>query len=375
MKRLFRILLWLVITALFLELGLRVFFYQHKTKEELALFEAYRIFKAALHTPRPTFLYKGYFLARPDSGETINKKIALEEYQGNRLVYSPWIDYKNIDFKGEYLNVNGLVRASSPDEFINPASPEKIVLYFLGGSTMFGVNATDRETIPASFVNLYRERYREGRSIQVVNYGQCGATSYGELMLLSHLLYSGDKPSMLVVFDGLNDFLLVNAAQKRLPYYYYHLKATGKDDIDYGALKSISDSTNGWFDQGASGPGRQALGRDLLDKYTEDLKNMKELAAAHRATPFFFIQPTPYYHYPNRKNDPVCATERNEILEQNYAVLEKKADSIGDCTFLGNLLEQRKGYPFIDHYHYSPAMSVEIARAMLDVVGKKINGR
>ncbi len=195
---------------------------------------------------------------------------------------------------------------------------------------MFGVNATDKETIPASFMNLYKARYPNGRSIQVVNYGQCGFHFvWGELMLLSHLLYSGNKPSIVIVFDGLNDLLLVNAAQKRLPYYYYHLRATGKDDIDYDALNSVNDShqclgRSARFEAPGRGvPAREALAGDLLDKYLENRKNMKELATAHGITPFFFIQPTPYYHYPNRGNDPVCASERNEILERDYAILEK----------------------------------------------------
>ena len=374
MKKFLRILIQLALTALILELCLRVLFYQRKAKEKLAIFEAYQIFRAWAHTPKPTFLYKGYFLARPDSGEEVNKKIALEEYQNNRFEYSPWIDYRNVDCKGKYLNVSGLIRSSSPDEFTNPAIPEKIILYFLGGSTMFGVNATDRETIPSAFINLYKTAYPGGKSIKVVNYGMCGANSYGELMLLSHLLYSGNKPSVLVVLDGLNDFLLVKTAENRWPYYYYHLKAAGRDDIDFSAFYSINDSTSRFTDLPASGSARKVMSLDLLEKYLVNSKNMKELAIAHDVTPFFFIQPTPFYHYPNQANDPICAAEPNEIIEQAYAALEKRSDSAGDFAFLGNLLEKRKGYPFIDHYHYSPAMSVAIAQAILNVVGKKING-
>jgi hypothetical protein len=61
------------------------------------------------------------------------------------------------------------------------------------------------------------------------------------------------------------------------------------------------------------------------------------------------------------------------LIEKAYPVLEKSMDNIGNCVFLGNLLANKTGYPFIDRYHYSPSMNEEIADSILAVVGKSIN--
>lgn len=343
--------------------------------EPLALVTAVKKARQAVHPVRPTFLYKGYFLARPDSSRAVNEAIAQEAFGSNRFKYSPWVDFRNADYKGRYINVTGLVRESIPDSFVNPGSPDEVTIFFLGGSTMYGDNATDRETIPSAFVRGYQAKYAQGRSIRVTNYGICGYHSYSELMLLSHLLFSGSKPSVIIVLDGLNDFLLMNAAVNRQPYYYYRLKAGGQDDIRLQELYASQDSAlKLGILRDSTDAGVDSLSHRLVRQYLSNLRNMKGLATARGITSFFFIQPTPFYNYPNKKNDPVCDNSRSLLIEKAYPILEKSVDSIGNCFFMGNLLAHRTGYPFIDRYHYSPAMSREIADHILAEVGKSING-
>jgi lysophospholipase L1-like esterase len=372
-KSLFRILFQVVLVLTLLEIGLRVILYQRTSRDPLAITTVLSNIKKRFHRVRPTYLYNGYYLARPDSAKEVNEGIAYESHESNRFLYKPWIDYQSADFSGKYINVKGLVRASVPDICINPGRADTITIFFLGGSTMYGQNATDRETIPAAFVNAYRMRYPNGKSIKVVNYGTCGMHSYGELMLLSHLIYSGIKPSLLVVMDGLNDLVLVNATINRLPFYYYHLKAAGSDDIDFKALDQGNDST--WaLAEAPTGMSPDSVRTCVLERYMSNQQNIRDLAVRSGIKPFFFIQPVPFYHYPNRKNDPICEQTRSDLFEKGYATLQKKADSAGSYTFLGDLLEKRQGYPFIDRFHYSPAMSATIADSILDVVGRAVNG-
>jgi hypothetical protein len=372
-KSLFRIFFQLLLVLLLLEIGLRVILYQRTSRDPLAITTVLSNIKKRFHRVRPTYLYNGYYLARPDSAKEVNEGIAYESHESNHLLYTPWIDYRSADFSGKYFNVKGLVRASVPNVCINPRSTDTITIFFLGGSTMYGQNATDRETIPAAFVNAYRMRYPKGKSIKVVNYGAPGMHSYGELMLLSHLIYSGIKPSLLVVMDGLNDLVLVNATIDRLPFYYYHLKAAGKDDIDFKALDEGNDST--WaLAEAPVGMSPDSMRTCVLNRYLSNQENIRELALRSGIKPYFFIQPVPFYHYPNRKNDPICEQTSSELFEKGYAMLEKKADSLSDCTFLGDLLEKRQDYPFIDRFHYSPAMSATIADSILAVVGHEVNG-
>lgn len=372
-KKIFRVLFQTALVLVLLEIGLRVILYQQTSRGPLAITTVLSNIKKRLHRVRPTYLYKGYYLARPDSGKEVNEAIAYESHESNRFLYTPWIDYRSADFSGKYINVKGLVRATVPDAVINPRSPDTVTIFFLGGSTMYGENATDRETIPAAFVNAYRVRYPAGKSIRVVNYGICGMHSYSELMLFSHLVYSGIRPSLLVVMDGLNDLVLVNATINRLPFYYYHLRAAGRDDIDFKALAEGNDST--WaLAEAPAGMSPDAVRASVLDRYLSNQQNIRDLAVRNGIKPFFFIQPVPFYNYSNRINDPICEKARNEIFEKGYPILEKRADSAGNCTFLGNMLAKRQGYPFIDRFHYSPAMSATIADSILTVVGRVVNG-
>jgi len=62
------------------------------------------------------------------------------------------------------------------------------------------------------------------------------------------------------------------------------------------------------------------------------------------------------------------------LVEKAYQILERKSTGTGNCFFLGNMLVSEKGYPFIDRFHYSPAMCKKIAREIVNIVGEKING-
>src|SRR5579863_3297808 len=202
-ERIFRLLFQILLLAAMLEAGLRIVYYQGMSKEPLAMERAFRSVLSAVHRTRPTYKYKGYYLARPDSSREVNEAIAQEAVGSDHLQYSPWIDFRDADYSGKYINTSGLIRRTAPDSFFNARMPAAIDIYFIGGSTMYGFDVTDRETIPAYFVSRYAEKYPDGRSIRVTNYGICAYHSYDELMLLAHLFYSGNRPSIVIVMDGL----------------------------------------------------------------------------------------------------------------------------------------------------------------------------
>jgi len=373
-KRLVRLLIQTFIFILLLELFLRIIFYQRVGREKLAVFEIAKNIKRKIAGPDLERIYHNFLLARPDSGNQVNKLIAKEAFASNHFEYSPWTEYKNIDFSGKYINTKGLVRKTVPDTFINPDSEAIQTIYFFGGSTMYGINIADRETIASAFVNLYKEQFPAGVSIKVVNYGVSAYHSYNELILLSHLVYSGQKPGIAIMLDGLNDFLMPYAVQKRLPYYYYRLKQASKDRINFKELERINDSTATLFNY-PDGYSEETLTDTLSKIYLSNIDQVKKIAAVNNFDAFFFIQPNPFYNYPNKKNDPICDKQQFPLVENAYRILEKKSDSIGNCLFLGNMLVNEKGYPFIDRFHYSPSMCLKIAKELVKVVGTKINSR
>lgn len=371
-RRVVRVLLQVLIFFFLAELFLRVIFYQQFGKEHLAVVELARNIKRRIWSPRNDRIYRDFLLARPDSSQRVNRLIAEEALASNNFEYTPWTEYKNIDFAGKYINTKGLIRVTVPNQYTNPDSTSVQTIYFFGGSTMYGVNITDRETIAAAFVNAYRERYPHGVSIQVVNYGIPAYHSYNELMLLSHLVYSGQKPGIAIILDGLNDFLMVNAVLKKWPYYYYRLKLASKDNLNYKQLESVNDSTNTLFDYPA-GTNEDKLADSLVKNYLSNLSQVNKLAVANDFKAFFFVQPNPFYNYPNKKNDPICDQQPQPLIGKAYTRLEKKIAAVENCVFLGNMLSSQKGYPFIDRFHYSPAMCRAMAAEIVKTVGEGLN--
>ena len=95
--------------------------------------------------------------------------------------------------------------------------------------------------------------------------------------------------------------------------------------------------------------------------YLSNVTHARQLCDDNDILPLFFIQPSPYYKYPNKNNDPIVDTASNELLVSGYTLLENKSDTAGKMYFLVNMLENEKGLPFIDQFHYSPAMNKRIA--------------
>jgi len=206
----------------------------------------------------------------------------------------------------------------------------------------------------------------------VFNYGIPAYHSYNELMLLSHLVYSNKAPAVAVMLDGLNDFLMAGAVLKKLPYYYYRLKYASKEEIKLKEVSLINDSTASLFDNPA-GYTENELADTLARNYLSNMTRFNKLGSTNNFETFFFIQPNPFFHYPNKKNDPICDQLDYPIVEKGYAILEKNTIGIDHCFFLGNMLTHRSGYPFIDRFHYSPSMCRAIAEELVSKVGSAIN--
>jgi hypothetical protein len=159
---------------------------------------------------------------------------------------------------------------------------------------------------------------------------------------------------------------------RKHPYYYYRLQQASRDRLNLKELERINDSTETLFNPPA-GYSTNQLTDTLVNSYLADMQQMRQLATTHHFDIIFFTQPNPFYHYPNQLNDPVCDQQMYPLVKQGYAVLEKKADSTVNWYFLGNMLQNEKGRPFIDRFHYAPAMCIAIANELVRVVGTKLN--
>lgn len=354
-KRITTILIQVVIAVVIIELLLRIIYFQKNANDPIAFISAYKSLSFRANDDYTERLLSYHNRIRPDSAH-VNKEIVEEVIKSNSFEYTPWVDYKNIDFSGKYVNTKGFIRKSVPDKVTNADKPKPLKIYLFGGSTMFGFNVMDNETIASALGNVYKEDCSDCPSIEIYNYGIPAYYSYNELILLNHLIYSGNKPDIAIFLDGLNEFVIVQAARQRVPWFYYRLKEN---------IKNVKDSTLSLF-QLKPGESISSTSKEAATNYLSNITYASQLCNDNNISPLFFIQPTPYYKYPNKKNDPIVDTSSNELLATGYKLLESECDTTRKIYFLGNVLENEKGLPFIDQFHYSPSMNRRIAEEIYE---------
>jgi lysophospholipase L1-like esterase len=106
-------------------------------------------------------------------------------------------------FRGRYVNIDSAGRRVTPQ----PATPAKPVarVFFFGGSTMWGTAQRDDHTIAAEASRRLQALAGPGNRIEVTNFGESGYVSTQELIELELQLRAGNRPDVVVFYDGIND--------------------------------------------------------------------------------------------------------------------------------------------------------------------------
>jgi len=354
------VLIQIVIGILALEILLRCLYFQKLGNDPVAIISAFKSVTFRASDDYRERLIKNHNLIRPDSVK-VNKEIVDEVIASNSFEYAPWAEFKLIDFAGKYVNSKGFLRRSLPS-FYNGCSADTLSIFFFGGSTLFGFDVTDKETIPSGFVKVSKSKCNNCKSIEVFNYGVLSYYSYNELMLFHHLLATKHRPDIVIFLDGLNDLFIVQAARERLPWYYFRLKEN---------IQNRKDSTLSLF-QLRPGQTSKAAADDAINNYLQNVSHIRRLCEAYDVTPYFFIQPVPYYNYPDRSNDSLTDSARNELIEYGYPILKSHCDSSLNMYFLGDMLMHVTQPPFIDEIHYSPYMNRMIAEEIFNKLQLKL---
>jgi hypothetical protein len=110
----------------------------------------------------------------------------------------PYLGYRPGDKASTYTNLVDGVRAS----YQSTAPGKKVSVWFFGASALVGDGQRDEHTIPSEFA-----RFAEADDIalEVRNYGRPGVAMWQELELFQQLVASGQKPGLVVFYDGFND--------------------------------------------------------------------------------------------------------------------------------------------------------------------------
>jgi hypothetical protein len=132
----------------------------------------------------------------------INNKFIPDEFTFMKLGEFPFIK-THTDYKDDnYSSYNGF-RGGQSDATISinkyfyyEIKGEKNLTAFFGGSTTFGVGATDKGTFPEQYKKITKEN--------VINLGLGGNNQEGEIVLLNYFLKQGYIFNKIIFLDGIN---------------------------------------------------------------------------------------------------------------------------------------------------------------------------
>ena len=356
----------IAVLLLIFELLSRAYYYQRLSPHPIAAVRLVKDLRDGLRKRLSTDtstrrLQNSQYRVRPDWSRSENDEIVRDIADANEAVYEPWVEFTFRDIRSRYVNVTGHVRKSIP-EFSDSAATRPFKIFFLGGSTTYGFNVADAETIPSFFIRAYQQNYPGGRPIQAVNLAMPSYYSYQELILLADRIFRDDKPDMVIMLDGLNDVFQANASYLRAPVYTPGIG---------GQIRPVAGDNRlrlpNFFDMPA-GISEDSACRIIYEQYIGNIRHARELAAAYSIPLYCFWQPVPYYNYTNRLNDPNCTHTPLQRFEKIYPLVKKSAGDIPWLFFLGDMLQEEKGLPFIDQIHYSPYFNRAIAKKMLEQI-------
>lgn len=363
-RKLLYIVILLLVLFILVEVIFSVFFYHKHGNEKLATIEAMKMARQMMKGGKSSVNIDNQKRVRPDATEADNKQIAEETNNSNRFEYEPWVEFKNIDYKGKFVNVEGSQRKSDPAVFISSSSADTIDIFFFGGSTTFGFNVADNETIPSQFLQLYKAKYPQGKSVRVYNFGTPTYYSYQELVLFTKLIFEGQRPDIVIFIDGVNDFWFAKASYYDQTYFSYILRQVFTQNLLTGGKFQFKDTADRMYKDPENIPLDQ-YNNTLVEHYFRNIRNARMVADMVNAKSFFFCQPVPFYKYPNQQKDPICFKDQNTRYDHIYPMIEKQADSLPGFTFMGNMLQTETGYPFVDGLHYSPAFTRKVTEQIL----------
>lgn len=114
--------------------------------------------------------------------------------------FQPYVDFRHRPFESETINIGKDGVRLTPGSCMDRAASLEVFMF--GGSTMIGMGVPDQYTIPAY---LARALNKGDACVKVVNYGTTWWQSSQSLAQLANLLRAGERPDVVIFYDGIND--------------------------------------------------------------------------------------------------------------------------------------------------------------------------
>lgn len=369
------------------------------------------LFVFALIVGKTAFYIKGYFSQKTNlvsikynldlttlySGMSQNEinQLLNEFWLGaNQLTYESLTGFRETPFEGHFVNItsSGFRKVKNQAEW--PPKPDEFNIFVFGGSTTFGYEVADWQTIPSYLQEILRERNIKSKrsfsanKVNVYNFGRGAYVLSQELILFEKLLQSGHKPDIVIFVDGLNDFALGQSIPYSEKYQFLTdlekkpvtqaviLYVLNRIAIYVPKLNILTEFLNIENEHSIYQENRSYKYDDFernkkeVDDYKVTKKLIESVANDFDIETLFVMQPIPTYKY-NLQYQPFKLKDSSEFnfVKNLYSIVDQmnKTEFFGyNFLWLGDMQENLSKSLYVDAVHYSPEMSKLIAEAIAE---------
>jgi lysophospholipase L1-like esterase len=303
----------------------------------------------------------------------------------------PYVYWRMSPFQGRYVTVDASGRRHTwSSRKPNEATIEpRVKVFVFGGSTVWGLGASDEQTIPSHLAKILDRRF--SKQVEVLNYGQIGYVSTQEVINLIRELQSALRPDIVVFYDGFNDtwfplaegaagvtmgetnryqeFNLLSPMQS--PRLYSEIM---KRRYTYLALQNLRRRIRPPTTSVAMGPDVvNSLASEIVRTYTVNVRTVQVLAKEFGFRPVFYWQPVVY----SKKSKSAAEKKWADLSEKCKSLFQATYDRIKEapCTNISDLFDDATETVFFDSCHVSEPTNELIAQRVAKDVVPLVNER
>lgn len=316
------------------------------------------------------------------AGPADRATLAAEMARVRRPEFEPFTLFRAPAMRGQYVNVTEVgFRAGAPGQ-VWPLPPEAESVFLFGGSTAFGYELSDEETIAARLAAHLRATHP---AAAVYNFASPNHHSVQERIRFEQLVLHGHVPRCALFLDGFGEFLWPYYAPAMLGPFADAVPRPGLRRAVSGAARTVWERVRPAarrgraFDRGLpDAEGLRALDPGgALDRYVRNMRLVQAACAAFGARALFAWQPVPCYAYPgaHRLPQPGALALRERLLgavREGYALMAERQSALGPSfVWLGDMQAARTDLLYADADHYTAAFADEIASVLAGVLRER----
>jgi lysophospholipase L1-like esterase len=272
-----------------------------------------------------------------------------------RYIYSPFVEFRLLPGKGRFVEISQAGFRVGPEPQSWPPGPAAYSVFVFGGSTTFGFDAFDDQTV---VVHLQRELQARmpGSRVHCYNFGMNSYISSQERALLEVLMLNGIVPTAAIFIDGLNEYEFPDGQPQLSPILF---RIVTPDLTPPTLMMRNEEEASKAVDA-------------LLARYERNLRVAESVTTGNNVRVAFIGQPTPWVDYPTGPETyPFERKEAHQLCRWGYVRFKSLALSgrLGSrFVWCGDAFSTATTAMYADGVHYSAAGAKVLAKTIADRV-------